>query len=385
MAKHSTKLKKAVITGVEILSQNEFASTRVERKSYILCDGQSTLVTVLRPIRSARYSLRIQLDFLQRSIYTESPSSLLIDQKKTEEMWNGVSVGIPPEEFIKDEPVETIAFDATNAGWQKGAIWIKNGQLLILPNEKDTLSGKFSTLAMNSQGDWFDTILSIRDGKIDQKSNSSVNQIVIGFTMPKILQDGRILPLEEYIGDPRLLADFRNVFDFAVGKQFPDKYWSLLRGFLPHTEFAGKRLIRGDTTVIRNPSIKTPDATNRLEELIVQAGLTETIIPNYNLDQSIARIIIAKKLPKNRIPLMGLGYSNERRLIVVCVDGRQPGITVGATIEETAYIMLENGIRTGFIGSAGGDVIVATNTVGFLNSPSNKSVSRPVPSVLTIQ
>jgi exopolysaccharide biosynthesis protein len=103
----------------------------------------------------------------------------------------------------------------------------------------------------------------------------------------------------------------------------------------------------------------------------------------YNSDRRLSRIAIVKRLPKNRIPVFGLGYDNEHQLVVVCIDGRKPGTSAGATLEEAAYIMSENDIINGFIGSAGGDVVVATNSSRLLNIPS--SVNRTVSSVLTIQ
>ncbi len=381
--KEQSSSQEEAFTKVETLSEEEYASSKVERKRYTLRDGQNMLTTVIRPNCSAKYKLKIQPNFLERSIQTESQNGLLIKQKSTIEKWGSIPVGIRPEEFIKSELLDTIAFNPTNAGWQREAFWVKEGKLLMLPNDMKTLSGKFTILGMNKQGEWFDTSVNIHNGRIDPDAESNISKIQIGFSMPKVLQNGRVLPLEEYIGDPRLLADFRNVFDFAGGKQLPSEYWLLIRRFLPTKEFAGKRLIRGDVVVTRDSTVKSSDVTDQLEVLVAQAGLSNTICLNYNSGRSLARIAIVKTLPKNRIPVFGLGFNKEKQLVVVCIDGRQQNISVGATLEEAASIMRENDISNGYIGSAGGDVIIATNSSRFLNIPS--SVNRTVPSVLMIQ
>jgi hypothetical protein len=104
------------------------------------------------------------------------------------------------------------------------------------------------------------------------------------------------------------------------------------------------------------------------------------------------RVVFGGGLPRVRLPLFALGAQAGGSLVVVAIDGRQPGLP-GGRIEDAATLLAEHGAITGGLGSAGGDVCLVERTAEntrYLNRPStggmltNQGVSRPVPSLMLI-
>lgn len=69
----------------------------------------------------------------------------------------------------------------------------------------------------------------LEDGVPDQESADLISRSKIGFSLPLILSNGEEVDLSEIIDDPRLVADYRSVFNFATGKQVPTRFWPLFR------------------------------------------------------------------------------------------------------------------------------------------------------------
>src|SRR5689334_19997668 len=99
------------------ISSREIPSTvrgiEITSSIFGLPDGKSTKVTVIKSSPSAKIGLRVDPRFTDQGI--ELDNSRLINQPGTQSSWNGETVGIRPEDFIKDDEVPTIAFDPTNA------------------------------------------------------------------------------------------------------------------------------------------------------------------------------------------------------------------------------------------------------------------------------
>ncbi len=84
----------------------------------------------------------------------------------------------------------------------------------------------------------------------------------------------------------------------------------------------------------------------------------------------------------SRAPRTALGITADRKLLLVTVNGRKPGISIGVTLEELALIMIELGaIDAMNLDGGGSTTMVIRNQV--LNLPSD-GVERPVSNGLVI-
>ena len=74
-------------------------------------------------------------------------------------------------------------------------------------------------------------------------------------------------------------------------------------------------------------------------------------------------------------PRTFMGFSADRRyLIMICVDGRQPGWSMGCHHPEAAQWLLDFGAWDGVIMDGGGSTVMVRQDVGVVNSPSDGSV-----------
>lgn len=376
---------------LEIIEEKEVrrcGSCRVEREKIRLEDGEEAWVTTIHASPETSTSLLLDEDLIEKGMVTE-PTGLLIDQKATEEML-GRKPGKRPEEFLQGyQPgQDLLAVCPTNAGWQKGAFWVKDGQLVSLPND-DRLSGSFDIIGLTDDG-WVQTSLTLQKGQV--KDLETLQNLKLGFSLPTILKDGGIVPLGQIIADPRLEADYRNAFDFGAGKKLPGEFWRLLRKVMPAIIPDGIKLEWGEPVVVSRDQAMKPEELKEFEEIIEKAGLEEYFRVDTQFGR-IQRFLIKKKLPLQRLPTVGIGFNQGGDLLITTVDGRQEG-SAGASIEELAEIMKLKGALTVGFGSAGGDVAVVLRKAegGFelLNSPSTidketgKRITRSNPSLLVL-
>jgi len=360
------------------IKPGEIPTCDVTKMTYVFSDGKQTKVTVLRPSSAASFQILIDPRFTERGIVLDNKR--LISQPATQKAWQGETVGKPPEEFVQTVGAERNAFHPTNALWQTEAFYVKDGHLEFVGNDKDVITGNFTVLGYKD-GQWGIHNVSLNNGQPDEEHAQALQDMKVGFDIPLLVKDGEVQPLETYIGHPRLLADYRNVFDFAAGKQLPAEYWLHIRSLLPQTEEEGKRLLHAESVVTDSEGVLGPTEVAKLKKIIAEFGLDNTL----KIDElgDATRLQIASKLPFNRIPLFGIGHDAKNNLVVVAIDGRQTN-SAGATLEEAAMIMKDNGIINGGLGSAGGDVWIVGKDNHTVNSPSLQN-SRPVPSVLVIQ
>lgn len=371
-------------TFVNIEKNNRSNSYDISRKTYDLSDGKRCQYTTIKVHPGAEYELKYDDRFVNNGIETE-PAGLLINQPLTQEKW-GLPAGKKPEDFMGSSEVNAISICPTNWGWQKSAFLIKNGGPLLIKNDQESLNGQFEMLALRNNK-WESLSCVVENGKILE----SIDNISIGFSCPLILKDGEIVDLKEIIGNPRLIGDFRNVFDFGAGNKIPEPFWQLIRKIQPIKKVAGKRIIDEKISVSSQKDSLTEEEFNFLQKTIAENNLEKS----FRLDKAHGKVRFAtlQSLPLQRMPLLGLGYDAEGKMVVVAADGRQEGSS-GATILELAEILRREGAVCGGLGSGGGDVAVVKKTDdGFenLNSPSNfnretkKRTTRLVPDVLIIR
>jgi hypothetical protein len=359
----------------------EIGACKIEKEKIFYPDGKTANVVSVSVLENADFKLGYDRDFVHRGIVLEE-GGLLINFAKTQDRWSRPA-GQKPEDFLKNLPEGTVAVCPSNWGWQKGAFLIEDGQMVAIKNEAEELSGNFEVIYLGEKG-WNSQSLQVEKGKAVE----SIKNMKIGFSMPLILKDGEVREILDYIGDQRLLGDLRNVFDFAAGEKLPADFWVLLRKFLPVTCPAGKRLGRGDKVVISlEPEAVTEEEIKRFQEIVSEHRLEDILTVSRN-NQGRPRMGIISDLPMNRIPVVGIGITENGGLVIASIDGRQEN-SAGATIEELAIFLKEKGAVTAGLGCAGGDVAILNKAIEgsqIINSPSNPgNQTRPLPSILLIE
>lgn len=360
----------------------------IQREKLALPDGVGVWVTSILPNESTHYDLVYDRDFVDKGILT-IPGGGLVSFPKTEVLWGRVP-GIKPEDFIKDLPENSIGVCPTNAGWQRGAYWIKDGEVKMLKNDGDELSGLFSVF-VQEQGDgesWCLKKVRLEKGRLTGSSENELGRTKCGFNLPVILDNGNPVPIEDLLEDPRISEDIRNFVDFSAGKSLPREFWGYLGQVLPRGRMV-RSIIGGYPSHIVRSDALTESEVERFQTIIKDAQIEEYIGVEQSGKWSIFRV--KGKLPENHVPMVGLGINSAGKLLAVAVDGRQME-SPGATLEGLAKILKEKGAVYGGLGSAGGDVAVvrkgSMGSVSILNSPSirekgtGRGITRPVPSLL---
>ena len=297
----------------------------------------------------------------------------LLDVQATTALW-GAPPGRLPEEWMQPEGAGTIGFCPTNWGWQRNA-WLFDHQALHGMHQDPSPAAPLWMLGWEPRGGWYESTTQPEPDRMP----------VLGLEMPRILRSGRPVPLGALLTHQRLVADLRNVLDFAAGRgaTLDPQFWITLRRFLPATARAAQTLLEGGSV-----EVSVEDSAARRETL--RAQVSAAGLPGVRMIDD--KVVFEGPLPKARLPLFALGAQPGGALVVVAVDGRQPGLP-GATIEEAAELLREHGASCGGLGSAGGDVCLVERTVEgsrYLNRPStpgmgpNSGISRPVPSLILL-
>ena len=99
-------------------------------------------------------------------------------------------------------------------------------------------------------------------------------------------------------------------------------------------------------------------------------GNTEGVIDAHDLSFGYA-------WAEQRQPRAVAGIDRDGRLLLVTVDGRQPGISEGVTIEEGAHLMRELGAVDAMNRDGGGSTAMAVNGM-LVNHPSDATGERPI-------
>ena len=375
---------KEVKPKIEVIkkSEQELPMATVVQERLRLSDGAETDIITVTSKPTTQFDLVWDRQFDLKGIVTE-PGSQLISQPLTEELW-GKKPGEKPQQYLYTfEPDQALGICPSNANWQLGAFLVKNGGLF---SPDKNLKGKFDIVGYNRRDKWFTKTVNL-DGK---SAPPEIRDMMIGFSMPLIVKEGNVTPLEETIGDARLTADLRNVFNFAVDKKVPGEFWNLFRRLLPSNEVSGKRLLDARPIVVRNEGALTEEEYASLETILKDTGLNRYL----SLDKSrgAPRLAFCGEFPLQRLPVVGVGINKDNELIVCTADGRQKE-SAGLTIEELGEAMAKRGAVFAGLGAAGGDVsvVVKNNPSDFkvLNSPSNidstgNKVTRLEPSQLIL-
>ncbi|MBS1664976.1 MAG: phosphodiester glycosidase family protein [Bacteroidetes bacterium] len=83
-------------------------------------------------------------------------------------------------------------------------------------------------------------------------------------------------------------------------------------------------------------------------------------------------------------PRTAMGYTRDGRLIILAIQGRTPGVAVGATLEEEAQILRSLGCYEALNLDGGGSTCLLVNGKETVR-PSDKTGQRPVPAVFLIK
>lgn len=326
--------------------------------------------------------------FGEVGIVTEK-GSLLINQPETTNSL-GRPAGRKPEDYISDRD-NVLAIGGNHYGWQLGAFYVSNGELHLLANDKEKLTGDFNTLCMDQTGNWVVKNLQIDEGK----TTDDLSGVKVGMNGAQIVKDGYRVDVSDIADDPRIRADMRNLVDFSNGTPVPSTFFQDVRGFSPeasaskHNPQMLTHMLAGQVAVFRAQIPENADERVPYERL---AGEVEQIgaLKMDKIGDSY-RLGVVDKLNEQKMPLVGLGNNEDGDLVVVTVNGRQPG-SAGVSISQLADLMIEAGVKNGVLGCGGGDVSVVAKTNGntrILNSPANvnsegERTTRLVPNVLVV-
>ena len=83
-------------------------------------------------------------------------------------------------------------------------------------------------------------------------------------------------------------------------------------------------------------------------------------------------------------PRTAMGYTKDGKLIVLAVEGRNPGIAEGATLTELAEIFVSLGCEEALNLDGGGSSCLLINGSETIK-PSDKTGQRPVPAVFVVR
>lgn len=92
----------------------------------------------------------------------------------------------------------------------------------------------------------------------------------------------------------------------------------------------------------------------------------------------------AGKAISDRHPRTAMGYTKEGKLIILAIQGRMKGIAVGATLGETASLLLNLGCVEGINLDGGGSSCLLVNGKETIK-PSDPTGERPVPAVFYVK
>jgi hypothetical protein len=354
----------------------EVAGIEIERGRRRSEAGVELAFTIARVAPGMRPRLCLDERFEREGIVL---GGSLLDQAATEARW-GAPVGRHPEEWLDAAAAGAIAFCPTNWGWQRGAWLFEGTQVYCLPG--DIPDGRLLWALGWSGG--------AGRGWHGLEGVAEKIQAMAPYTaleMPQLVREGTRVPLADLLGHPRLCADLRNVFDFADGRgpELPSDLWVLLRKVLPVVADAAGILLRGGEIRVSLDPLGTLNA-ERLLRMLREETLAG-ISPGANF------LVLHGPFAPARIPVFALGARPDGTLIVVALEGRRAGIP-GATIEEAGEFLVHEGVESGGLGSAGGDVAIVRRTASgteLLGTPSShaphggEAVSRRVPGVLLFE
>ena len=92
----------------------------------------------------------------------------------------------------------------------------------------------------------------------------------------------------------------------------------------------------------------------------------------------------AGKAIDDKHPRTAMGYTADGKLIILAIEGRHPGIAEGATLTETAQLLIELGCVEGLNLDGGGSTCLLVNGKNTI-TPSDKEGERAVPGIFMVQ
>jgi hypothetical protein len=356
-----------------LLLTSRVPGVQLERVVYELDGGAKVNAVVLKAAIPAEFGLTVHPLFAQKGIVVEG--NKLINQRDTKKLF-GETVGQLPEDTLKPE-INGYALAPNHYGWMTGQVLIQDGRPVLIKSDQDTLTQNLTVVGLQN-GRWTAQEVSFRNGEL--QNPDVIEGMHVGFSMPLLVKDREVVPLEEAIDDPRYLGDLRNVFDFATGEKMHGDFWLNIRPLLPESIEDARKLLSGQTVVTETNKL-TKAEIERLSQLIKENEKVNKVlkIKSWQTDDGLqTQLTIDGKLPFNRIPLIGSGYDKHGNFVAMIIGGRNA--STNATLPEAAEMMADF-MRTGGFGPAGGDVSLVDNEGNIYNEVIQ---TRPHPVALTI-
>ena len=140
----------------------------------------------------------------------------------------------------------------------------------------------------------------------------------------------------------------------VVGKN-PDPSFKELKTFAKWRWWRVQTAVGGGPVLIQNKQIRI---TNKEEQMFVNGD-------------------------NDKHPRTAMGYTSGRKLIILVIQGRNPGVAEGATLREEAQLLLDLGCVEALNLDGGGSSSMIVNGKQTIK-PSDKGAERPVPGVFVI-
>lgn len=249
-------------------------------------------------------------------------------------------------DYLSNCPTGSIAVVPSQYLWEREAFLIFRDRDRIRARVDAEVEGRFEVFGFSDEEEgWV-----LRSVYVEERTVHGADDL-IGWNGPILRRDGEGTPLED-IAAARC-ADPRNFVNFGAGPEVNN----LIGSFLPSDPDSARRLIRGEAVEGPWVSDTDPALPTQLQRAFNAAGTGHLI--EVQPAGEMCRIVIHGQLELNRIPVTVVGCNEAGELRVVVLDGRQPEVSVGATLPEILEICRERELHTAVMGGAGSDATVA--------------------------
>jgi hypothetical protein len=163
--------------------------------------------------------------------------------------------------------------------------------------------------------------------------------------------------------------------------------------------------IKADSTATKAFASQTPPVYGKIFKTRRGTGETTVIDPNdfseWNMETAVGggpvllqereikvtneeEMMFTGKAINDKHPRTAMGYTKNKKLIILVIQGRYPGIAEGATLIDEAQILKDLGCWEALNLDGGGSSCMLVNGKTTI-TPSEKGIQRPVPAVFLIK
>jgi hypothetical protein len=181
-----------------------------------------------------------------------------------------------------------------------------------------------------------------------------------------IIRAGRLLEVRDGAGSSRIPAD-----GFVLSAVGTTREW--LKRLSPKSKVDVKFSLKPVDRGAPNPWPKAEDVL----------GAGPKLVTNGRVDITDSREKMLPTFATDRHPRTAIGALPDGRVLLMVVDGRQPGHSIGMTLDEVARFLIELGVTEAInLDGGGSTTMVVENTI--VNRPSDPTGERPVSDAILV-